>query len=221
MSMTLYSKQKGNVLFIILIAVALFAALSYAVSNSMRGNGSGITAEQAKIAAGDILRSMQSIREGFNYLITQGCSMDEISLKKDGHEINVGQTFAAKSPKGDESCDMFSPLGAGVSYPANLAGHQVSPPAGHSGNFFFFFPGTTNVTGAYGVQDLGTSHDDPLIQLNSVTDEICLAVNKQLGYSFTTIPTDAGQVKGDAEAAFAGKTAGCAGNQIWFVMYEL
>ena len=49
------------VLFLILIAVALFAALSYAVTNSGRGGG-GTDREQAEIMAAQMMQFISSLQ---------------------------------------------------------------------------------------------------------------------------------------------------------------
>ena len=75
------------------------------------------------------------------------------------------------------------------------------------------------------VTDLGTATAERMVHLNYVRAEICAAVNKELNYSFSTIPAaDATPTFGDGEAAFMGKTAGChaaTNNQIWFVLLDL
>ena len=49
-------KERGSVLFYILIGVVLFAALSYTVSGMMRGgDATMITEERSRLLAGEIL----------------------------------------------------------------------------------------------------------------------------------------------------------------------
>lgn len=221
-----YSSQKGNVLFIILITVALFAALSYAVSSSFRGGTKTISGEQARIAAGSLLRSMQSIREGYQYLWTQkGCSLDDISFEKAGKGIDSA-TFTDKDDDGPDKCMVFGPLGAGVPYPENLAQYHSPTAAAETqlGKFLFIFPGF--MLSGNKVVNIGTEANDHIVQLNFVHTEICMAINKQLKLPFTSIPVDDDNTIGDTDdAEFAGKTAGCRNvdgvNQAFFVLLEL
>lgn len=55
--------ERGNILFMILIAVALFAALSYAVTSSSRGGSKGIGEERARLLASRIVQYGTSIEQ--------------------------------------------------------------------------------------------------------------------------------------------------------------
>lgn len=220
--------SKGNALFIVLITVALFAALSYAVSSTFRGGTSTITDEQARISAGELLRSMQSIKEGYQYLWTQkNCPMDEISFKREGKEIST-EDYDADSPTGDFTCHIFHPEGAGVAYPENLEQYQnkaMAVAAGneaHLGKFHFVYARNAST---HTVENVGTDDPDHMIHLNFVNDNICMALNRLLEYGFTSIPVDEAPTIGDDNPDLAGKTAACrkkAGNvQIYMVTLEL
>jgi len=198
--MTNTKSQNGNVLFFILIAVALFAALSYAVSSGMRGGGDTITDEQAKIGAGNILRSMSSIREGYAYLMNQGCSIDDIEFD---HPASTNL-----------DCQIFHVQGAGVSYPNNIAQYQLNPNVANDGKIIF--------TSAIGVSNLGTASLERIALINDIETNVCNGINRQLGYDFTAPPAlDATPTYGDTVTEFEGRNAGCHGTQIWFVILEL
>ena len=88
--------ERGNALFLILIAVALFAALSYAVTQSGRGSGS-IDREQGLINAAQLTQYPSAIRTAATRLILTGTAATAVD-------------FDATSG-GDA---IFSPTGGGV-----------------------------------------------------------------------------------------------------------
>ena len=81
--------QKGNALFLILIAVALFAALSYAVTQSGRG-GSGIDKEQAEFVAAKLFNFTTAFQTGVDRLRLGGCDVEEISFANDVYSSQDG-----------------------------------------------------------------------------------------------------------------------------------
>jgi len=101
-------RQGGNALFLILIAVALFAALSYAVTQSGRGSG-GIEREQQMIDQAVSEQCTASVNYGVNKLkLINGCDASEIS-----YELADGSNANPSAPV-DKSCHIFDPNGAGV-----------------------------------------------------------------------------------------------------------
>tara|TARA_B100000686_G_C16776080_1_gene968569 strand:- start:439 stop:1188 length:750 start_codon:yes stop_codon:yes gene_type:complete len=96
----------GNALFLILIAVALFAALSYAVTNSSRG-GSGIDKEQEKLDQAMTQQCSAMIDYGVNKLkVFNGCAAEQIS-----YQLPDGTNQNDNNPS-DTNCFLFDPDGA-------------------------------------------------------------------------------------------------------------
>lgn len=63
--------NSGNVLFLILIAVALFAALSYAVTSSSRGGGIDAKKDSSELIASEIMNYVSSLEQAVTRL--RGC----------------------------------------------------------------------------------------------------------------------------------------------------
>ena len=103
MSLRSSPPQAGNVLFLILIAVALFAALSYAVTSSNRSGAGNISKEKAQLSQGIIDSYMASINTGVMRLQMRGCTV-------------IDYTPPAQWVAGEKKCFLFHPEGGGVSY---------------------------------------------------------------------------------------------------------
>ncbi len=102
--------QRGNILFLILLAVVLFAALSYAVTGSQRGSGKeGVADEKTDSIASEIINYTALLSNTVNRLKIGGCKDSELSFEN--------STFAGYTNSGtpaDGRCKVFSPTGGGM-----------------------------------------------------------------------------------------------------------
>ena len=99
---------RGNALFLVLIAVALFAALSYAITNSSRGSA-GIDRETEQLDQAVTEQCTAAVEYGLNKLkILSNCSTDQIS-----YELADG-TNENPLNENDTSCFVFHSDGAGI-----------------------------------------------------------------------------------------------------------
>jgi hypothetical protein len=101
---TSYRSDKGNVLFMILIAIALFAALSYAVTSSTRVNETTTASEEAQLD--------QAVMDSYMACINSG----RITLRIMHDCTTINYDPPADWGVEPKSCHMFHPEGAGCIY---------------------------------------------------------------------------------------------------------
>ena len=85
------SRERGNALFLILIAVALFAALSYAITQSGRGGGS-VSQQTALITAGQVTEQPADVRSATTRMILTGITGTSIVFDTSASQNNVFDT---------------------------------------------------------------------------------------------------------------------------------
>ena len=196
-------KEYGNALFLILIAVALFAALSYAITRSGRSGSTSIDKEKASLYAAQITATSTRIFDGVQRMVLMGTSLNSIKAGTgaSGSEAGVG------SMNGDpDFCTtgtdcLFAPEGGGVSLPdlpkdafettSNWPSvqHIFEGPTSHQGMEIDALPisgSDSSLSGPSG-QVGGTSANESLILVFPLKKDVCTAINKGLGIS--GIPT--------------------------------
>jgi len=103
--------QNGNAIAMILVAVALFAALGYAFSNTSRTSNRFLSDEEAKAYANQIISYGNEVRQAVKRLTLRGCSDTEISF-----ENNVVSGYTNPNAPTDKSCHVFDIAGGGINY---------------------------------------------------------------------------------------------------------
>ena len=108
--------QSGNVLFIILIACALFGALAYAITKSGREPSSIAKKEQASINAAAVLQYFTKLNTTVNRLrLTSECTDIQISF-----ENSVVSGYTNPNAPANKKCHVFDPAGGGLTWQNTL-----------------------------------------------------------------------------------------------------
>jgi hypothetical protein len=160
--------QSGNVIVIILIGIVLFAALSYAVTGSLRGGANDGSTKQDLVVT-DVLAYANAMQATVRTLILGGCTENQISFQSPA--LTNNSAYANASAPADKSCHVFEPSGGGLRFAKPMK--EIAD---------------TSITGTVdwnfsprAVNGIGSGNVDLVATVASVRKEFCIAVNKKFG----------------------------------------
>ncbi|WP_145382958.1 hypothetical protein [Botrimarina mediterranea] len=155
--------QRGNVLFLILIAVALFAALSFAVVRATSTSTVTPSAEKARTIAAQLLNQGLTMKVAYQRLRLR-CDVRKIDFYPlHGHNPNRPL---------DDSCSLLHPNGGGLDRSQFIAPQGVQTPGASPA---FWVPSQYVRIPGVGIDDSAAA--ELTFVLRYVTPEICQAYN--------------------------------------------
>jgi hypothetical protein len=162
---------RGNALFLILIAVALFAALSYAITQSGRGGGS-IDNEQSMIDASNMVQYAGQLRQAVTRLkVIGGCSDTQLNFAS--ARWGTPASYVNAAAPSDGSCDIFGANGGGVSWQA--------PPASTGATEYAVNGGITIYGVGTSVSDTDEGSKDLALYAWVRNKATCVQINNRMG----------------------------------------
>jgi hypothetical protein len=162
----LRSKESGNVLFLILIAVALFAALSYAVTQSTRSGGGSTEREQSLLGSATLTQYPTTLRSSVTRMILGGADVRNIMF-------NAPADFDAVS-SGENVLLVFHPDGGGAVFQDASADVMANAAPGK-----WVFNAELEVPE---VGRDGPGGNDLIAFLVGVNQPVCERINEELGF---------------------------------------
>lgn len=167
--------ERGNVLFYILIAVSMLGALSYAVTQSSRGNVTQMSTERNKLVAGELIEYSNVMVQAVSQLRLRGVDEDELCFD----DPAWGADDYDHAGCTDNYNKIYHPDGAALSW-SGLPDDAVD--AGASPDNLW------HINGANEVEGIGTTcGSDSCVDLLLIADElkqnVCTSINDLLGVS--------------------------------------
>jgi hypothetical protein len=169
--------ERGNILLIIFVAVALFAMLGYALTQGARGLSSSTTREQDRLNASEIIQYGNDIRPAIDKLLLLGGAAD-INTSGNGILFSAtGANAAYGTPGTQPATELFNASGGKITY-------ATPPQAACASACAYEFSGQYTVTG------VGDDANPELVMLvPDIKQGTCEQLNSVLGLGWSSIPT--------------------------------
>lgn len=169
------SSERGNVLFLILIAVALFAALSYAVTQSTRSGAGSSDNETGLINSAQLTQYPAGVRTAVVRMIIGGVDTANLSFNVPSDFSNLTNT----------DWGVFFPSGGGATY-APAPGEVMAN--GGQGPWVFNSENEINLVGTtVGGNNPDTNSADIIAFLPGIAQSVCARINDELGITGTPV----------------------------------
>lgn len=182
-----YHTQRGNVLLYVLVAVALLAALSVAISSSMRGDTAQVEEDRAEIIAGEIVEYSNTMSSAVAQLRLRGIAAENLCFDDNGWGTDFDYDHTACA---DNLNKIYHPSGAGLSWsraPKEAMSRSDSITPDHLWHFY----GDNEIAG------VGTTCEeaecaDLILVVDELDEMVCWKINELLGFTeeSSSLPTE-------------------------------
>lgn len=179
--MSFVTNERGNMLFIVFIAVALLGFLTAAIMSSSNPESANIDNEELQIRITEVQRYVSELERGVLYIQQNGFSEDDIRFANPEND-----DYDDLSADTDPTNQVFHRDGGGALY--------REPPADLNDGSAWEFYGGTHLPG------VGSERPELIAVLPNVTAQFCTRINEINNQNGT--PTDTGS--GNATASNAG-----------------
>lgn len=227
-------QQQGNILFLILISMALFAMLTFAVTDA-ENESTDMDSEMAALYATQIIQYANDLKTTVARLrMINECSDEQISFAYDSDgdgDVDASDYFYNASAP--DKCMVFGNEGGNMTYDpldAKVYVNQSSLSV-TQGYGIPLFTSELEVSGigSYCGSTSGNGCNELVFMAHYITEDICRAINKKLGNEITTFASEsipgldggvsdhftgsyssiANTLIGDQQMEFVGKYSGC------------
>lgn len=188
MSNRSFRSTRGNILFLILLAVILFAGLTYAITSSQRGGGNDASGEKMDLAVSDIVNFFAQVDGAVQRMRLSG-NIDPTTL-----DFEVGTNFDADGTNTfssvnslnatctSDACEVFDPAGGGAS-PRQFARYSPS--------LIVNIAGASQVAGNIYARPINwpgaaTALNDIALVINHMPIALCAAINEKAEITWDT-----------------------------------